>query len=107
MLLLPTKSEGSPQVVKEALACNCPIIATQVADIPYLLSGVTNTYVTGFDADEIASRIDRILQNRGRSNGRERILQLKLDNPQVAETLLFIYQSILLKVKKKKSDETE
>ena len=104
-LLLPTKSEGSPQVVKEAMACNCPIVATRVADIPSLLSGVTHSYVTGFDADEIASKIDLILQSGERSNGREKIYQLKLDNPQVAASLLSIYKSILSK--KKKSDETK
>ena len=102
---ISTKSEGSPQVVKEAMACNCPIVATRVADIPSLLSGVTHSYVTGFDADEIASKIDLILQSGERSNGRERIYQLKLDNPQVAASLLSIYKSILSK--KKKSDETK
>ncbi len=101
LFLLPTKSEGSPQVVKEALACNCPIVATGVADIPQLLEGVRNTYTTGFDAREIASRIELILQNGDRSDGRRRISELRLDNPQVAESLLTIYHSILGGRKKK------
>lgn len=95
LFLLPTKSEGSPQVVKEALACNCPIVATGVADIPQLLEGVRNSYTTGFDAQEIASRIKMILQDGERSDGRRRIAELKLDNPQVAESLLAIYHSVL------------
>lgn len=101
LFLLPTKSEGSPQVVKEALACNCPIVATGVADIPQLLEGVRNSYTTGFDAREIASRIEMILQNGERSDGRRRISELKLDNPQVAESLLAIYHSVLARRKKK------
>lgn len=101
LFLLPTKSEGSPQVVKEALACNCPIVATGVADIPQLLEGVRNSYTTGFDAGEIASRIEMILQNGERSDGRRRISELKLDNPQVAESLLAIYHSVLARRKKK------
>lgn len=95
LFLLPTKSEGSPQVVKEALACNCPVVATAVADIPQLLRGVRNSYITGFNAREIASRIEMILQDGGRSDGRVRISELKLDNPQVAESLLTIYHSVL------------
>ncbi len=101
LFLLPTKSEGSPQVVKEALACNCPIVATGVADIPQLLEGVRNSYTTGFDAWEIASRIELILQNGERSDGRRRISELRLDNPQVAESLLTIYHSVLDGRKKK------
>ena len=100
LFLLPTKSEGSPQVVKEALACNCPIVATGVADIPQLLEGVRNSYTTGFDAREIASRIELILQNGERSDGRRRISELRLDNPQVAESLLNIYHSVLSKRKR-------
>lgn len=95
LFLLPTKSEGSPQVVKEALACNCPIVATGVADIPQLLQGVRNSYTTGFEAREIASRIEIILQDGERSDGRRRISELKLDNPEVAESLLAVYHSVL------------
>ena len=95
LFLLPTKSEGSPQVVKEALACNCPIVATGVADIPQLLEGVRNSYSTGFDAQEIASRIKMILQDSERSDGRRRISELRLDNPQVAKSLVAIYHSVL------------
>ena len=95
MLLLPTKSEGSPQVLKEAMACNCPIVATGVADIPYLLHGVTNSYVTSFDPQDVADKIKRVIACGERTNGRERIQTLRLDNPLVAETVLRIYKSIL------------
>lgn len=95
MLLLPTKSEGSPQVVKEAMACNCPIVATRVADIPELLSGVGNCYVTGFDASEIADCIVKVLETGGRSNGRKKVISMGLDNVVVAKKLVAIYEHIL------------
>lgn len=95
MLLLPTKSEGSPQVLKEAMACNCPIVATDVADIAFLLEGVTNSYVTTFDPKDVADKIQRVIDCGERTNGRKRIEELRLDNPQVAETILGIYRSIL------------
>lgn len=95
MLLLPTKSEGSPQVLKEAMACNCPIVATDVADISYLLHGVTNSYVTSFDPADVAEKIRMAIENGSRTNGRKRIEELRLDNPQVAETILNIYKQIV------------
>lgn len=95
MLLLPTKSEGSPQVLKEAMAYNCPVVATDVADIAYLLDGVSNSYVTSFDPEDVADKIQQVIACSERTNGRERIMQLKLVNNQVAETILAIYESIL------------
>lgn len=95
MLLLPTKSEGSPQVLKEAMACNCPVVATDVADIAYLLQGGTNSYVTSFDPADVADKIQRVIECGERTNGRQRIEALRLDNPLVAETILNIYKQIV------------
>ena len=95
MLLLPTKSEGSPQVLKEAMAYNCPIVATDVADIAYLLDGVSNSYVTSFDPADVADKIQRVIESGERTNGRERIMQLQLTNNEVAKTIKTIYESIL------------
>ena len=97
MSLLPTKSEGSPQVLKEAMACNCPIVATDVADISYLLQGVTNSYVTSFNPADVAEKIMRVIECGERTNGRDRINELKLDNPLVCETILGIYKEVLKK----------
>ena len=95
MLLLPTKSEGSPQVLKEAMAYNCPVVATDVADIAYLLDGVSNSYVTSFDPQDVADKISRVLECGQRTNGRERIEKLKLENNQVAKIIYSIYQQVL------------
>ena len=95
MLLLPTKSEGSPQVLKEAMAYNCPVVATDVADIAYLLDGVSNSYVTSFDPQDVAEKITRALECGKRTNGRERIEKLQLENSQVAKTIYSIFQQVL------------
>ena len=95
MLLLPTKSEGSPQVLKEAMAYNCPVVATDVADIAYLLDGVSNSYVTSFDPQDVAEKIAQVLECGQRTNGRERIEKLQLENSQVAKTIYSIYQQVL------------
>lgn len=95
MLLLPTKSEGSPQVLKEAMAYNCPVVATDVADIAYLLDGVSNSYVTSFAPQDVAEKIALALECGQRTNGRERIEKLQLENSQVAKTIYSIYQQVL------------
>ena len=95
MLLLPSKSEGSPQVVKEAMACNCPVVATDVADIAHLLHGVKNSYVTSFDPADVADKIARVIRSGERSDGLYRIQALRLSNPEVAETIYGIYCTIL------------
>lgn len=95
MLLLPTKSEGSPQVLKEAMAYNCPVVATDVADIAYLLDGVSNSYVTTFDPADVADKIQKVIASGERTNGRERIMQLRLTNNEVAKTIKTIYENIL------------
>ena len=95
LFLMPTKSEGSPQVIKEAMACNCPVVATGVADIPELLSGVSQCYITGFDASEIAERVNSIIKSGQRSNGREKVVSMNLDNPLIAKRIKMIYDKIL------------
>ncbi len=95
MLLLPSKNEGSPQVVKEAMACNCPVVATDVADIAHLLHGVKNSYVTTFEPEDVADKIRRVIESGERSDGLYRIQALRLSNPEVAEAIHQIYCRIL------------
>ncbi len=107
LFALPTHSEGSPQALKEAMACNCPIVATDVADIAYLLGGLKGHYMLRNplhttvrwepDADsarELAQLIDEALAHTERTQGRERILELQLDNASIARRLTQIYQSL-------------
>ena len=50
ILLMTSTSEGSPQIIKEAMACNVPVVSTSVGDIETLLEGVNNCYlVDGFN----------------------------------------------------------
>lgn len=44
-ILMTSKTEGSPQVIKEAMACNYPIVATDVSDIKYMLGGMSGHYI--------------------------------------------------------------
>lgn len=95
LFALPTKSEGSPQALKEAMACNCPIIATDVADIKHLLGDLDGHYLCSFDPKDVAEKVEKALAFNSRTKGRERIIELGLTNDLVAKKLVEIYTQIL------------
>ena len=108
LFALPSHSEGSPQALKEALACNCPIVATDIADVKHLLGDLSGHYILRnprptherWDADErsldeMVELLKQALAFGGRTNGRERIMEMGLSNEQVAKRLEGIYENVL------------
>ena len=95
-LLMTSKSEGSPQVVKEAMACGCPIVSVDVGDVAERTSGVEGCYVVHTrEPNDIAEALQKALAFDGKSNGREKIIEMGLSNEQVAQRLIAIYQSLV------------
>jgi teichuronic acid biosynthesis glycosyltransferase TuaC len=92
LVLLTSKWEGSPNIVKEAMACNVPVVSTDVGDIRWLTAGTDGYWLGGHDAEDLASRI-RAWQNFNMPvRGRERILSLGLDSIQIAGQLQVLYR---------------
>ena len=95
-LLLTSKTEGSPQVIKEAMACGCPIVSVDVGDVAERVSGVEGCYVVRTrEPKDIAEALQKALAHVGKTNGRERIQEMGLSNDQVVERLMAIYQSLV------------
>ena len=95
-LLLTSKTEGSPQVIKEAMACGCPIVSVDVGDVAERVSGVEGCYVVRTrEPKDIAESLQKALAHEGKTNGRERIQEMGLSNEQVVEQLIAIYQSLV------------
>ena len=93
VVLLTSLWEGSPNVIKEAMACNANIVSTVVGDVKKLFEGVTGCFLVKFDKEDIKSNIERALYE-GPSNGLERIITLGLDSRSVAKRLLDEYELI-------------
>lgn len=95
-LLMTSKTEGSPQVVKEAMACGCPIVSVDVGDVAERVSGVEGCHVVPTrDPHDIANALRKAIDFEGKTKGRERIIEMGLSNTQIAEQLVKIYQDIL------------
>ena len=95
-LLLTSKTEGSPQVIKEAMACGCPIVSVDVGDVTERVNGVEGCYVVRTrEPKDIAEALQKALAHEGKTNGRARIQEMGLSNKQVAERLIAIYESVL------------
>lgn len=95
LCVMTSFSEGSPQFIKEAMACNCPIVSTNVGDVQEVIGNSPGCYVVGFDAAELANAIQRALAFGKRTEGRDKVL--KFDNQLIAKQIINIYKSMLKK----------
>lgn len=93
MLVLSSKYEGSVNVVKEAMACNTPIVSTNVGDVQKNISGLQSCLISDNNPVDFAAKIDEVLLLAHRSNGRDRIFELQLDSVSVANKLKEIYKN--------------
>ena len=91
-LLLTSDREGSPNVVKEALACNCPVIATDVGDVSERVAGLDYSTVGHEPATLVEALVD-VLANRPVREGRSAVESLSLDR--TCRRILDVYDTAL------------
>jgi teichuronic acid biosynthesis glycosyltransferase TuaC len=98
IIVLSSLHEGSPNTIKEAMACNCPIVATEVGDIKWVFGETAGCYLTGFDEKDVAEKLElalRFSQTIGKTKGRDRIIELHLDSETIAHKLIEVYKKTL------------
>jgi glycosyltransferase involved in cell wall biosynthesis len=88
-VVLTSRREGSPNVVKEALACNVPVVSVDVGDVRERLAGIAGCFVTEPTPQDLAQKLARVLPGRTSVDGRTAIADLSLER--VAEKLREIY----------------
>lgn len=93
--LMTSLTEGSPQVVKEALACGCPIVSVDVGDVKERVEAVEGCYVAKTrQPEELVELLKKALAFERRTKGREKIISDGLDNRQVAKKLMGVYEKL-------------
>jgi glycosyltransferase involved in cell wall biosynthesis len=102
VMLLSSFSEGSPNVIKEAMACNCPIVSSNVGDVPERLWGLDGCFVLdeapryeAYEAEleSMVTNIRLALDFNGRTKGRDRIINDKLTIELVADRIIELYKN--------------
>lgn len=88
-VLLTSAHEASPVIVKEALACNVPVVSVDVGDVRERMAGIDGCFIAAPTPDDLADKLVRALAYDGRIAGRERIVELSLER--VADRVRGIY----------------
>ena len=69
ILVVPSRMESIPQVIKEAFFLKVPVIATSVGGVPELISdGENGVLVPSEDPEKLLSAINNLLGNKELAN---------------------------------------
>ena len=95
VLLMTSLTEGSPQVIKEAMACGCPIVSVDVGDVKERIAGLEGCFVAGTrTAGELANLLQQAIAFDNKTSGRNRIVTDAMDNVLVAKKLIKVYEIV-------------
>jgi len=91
-LVLVSDREGAPMAVREALACNLPVVSVDVGDVRQVINDLEGCYLCRQDADDVAEKLRLALDRERRLEGsRARVLDVK----QASEAVIEVYNSVL------------
>ena len=94
-MIMTSIAEGSPQVVKEAMACGCPIVSVNVGDVKERVVGVEGCFVSNtYKPEDLASLLDKALSFGMRTDGRNAIIRDNLTGEAVASRLKEVYNQV-------------
>jgi teichuronic acid biosynthesis glycosyltransferase TuaC len=94
-LILSSVAEGSPNIVKETMACNVPVVSTDVGDVAQVIGRTQGCRVCPPDHELLAAALEEALQHTGPTAGRMDIMHL--DRTVVAKRVIAVYEQVLSK----------
>ena len=94
LLIFTSMHEGSPNVIKEALACNLPIVSVDVGDVSRRLRGIEGCAIAADDRPgTLARELTRVLKAKQAIDGRSALMDL--DERTLTRKVIAVYQSVL------------
>ena len=91
-LLLTSLHEGSPTIVKEALACGLPIVSVNVGDVSERIQGIEGCYLANADPADLASKLSLVRKSGKRLDCRSRLEELSIIT--IAQRLKRCYEEV-------------
>jgi len=93
-VLMTSFTEGSPQFIKEAMACNCPIVSVPVGDVMEVTEGIEGCIISTYETENVAEILRTAMKFGKRTEGRQRILELELDLESVGKRVVEVYGAL-------------
>lgn len=90
-LLVTSDRESGPMVVKEAAACNLPVVSTDVGFVSQTLADVSGSAVCDSEAELVAA-LEDVLRDGSGSDGRSAVDDLGLER--MGERILDVYHRV-------------
>lgn len=95
-VLVTSKKESGPLVIKEAMAVNKTAVSVDVGDVKEMFDNLEGYYLSSYSASDLSEKIKKSLSFSCKTKGRDRILNLGLDSKSVALRIRRIYHQILV-----------
>jgi glycosyltransferase involved in cell wall biosynthesis len=93
VVLLTSLHEGSPNIIKEALACDVPVVSVDVGDVAERVAGIEGCYIARPDPRSLADCLAKAYIGPVRIQGRGPIEKMSLEG--TATRLRIFYEEIL------------
>ncbi len=93
VLVLTSMHEASPCVIKEAMACNLPIVSVNVGDIAERIFGVEGCFLCERTPEDVSTKLRQALEFEFNLDNRSKVIELGLQN--IAKQVMSYYENIL------------
>lgn len=91
-VLVTSTHEGSPNAVKEALACDVPVVSLDVGDVRARIEGIDGCFIADANPEDLAAKLRQVFEREVPFESRPQMQEISLER--VAEKLREIYATL-------------